>query len=48
MTLDKLLQAQGFGTRKESQRMIIDGRVSVSGVVVTDFQRHIEPELLSI
>ena len=48
MTLDKLLQAQGFGTRKASQRMIIDGRVSVSGVVVTDYQHHFEPELLSI
>ena len=44
MTLDKLLQAQGFGTRKASQRMIVDGRVSVSGVVVTDYQHHFEQQ----
>lgn len=48
MTLDKVLQTQGFGTRKACQRMIIDGRVTVAGVLVTDYCENFDPESLPI
>ncbi len=46
MTLDKLLQTQGFGTRKACQQMIADGCVSLSGEVVTEYDDYLEPESL--
>lgn len=46
MTLDKLLQKQGFGTRKACQQMILDGEVSLSGEVVTGYDDWLEPESL--
>ena len=48
LTLNKLLQTQGFGTRRACQQMIVNGRVSVSGEVVTDYGVPLEPELLLI
>lgn len=36
MTLEKLLQSQGFGSRKLCRHMILDGRVSVNGVECDD------------
>ena len=48
MMLGKLLQRQGFGARKGCERMVADGRVRVSGAVVTDFRTAVEPEGLSI
>jgi 16S rRNA pseudouridine516 synthase len=33
MHLEKILQSQGFGSRKQSRRIIDSGRVSVAGVV---------------
>ena len=48
ITLNKLLQKQGFGTRRECEEMIADGRVRVSGEVVTTFVEALEPELLPI
>jgi len=47
-TLNKLLQKQGFGTRRECEQMIADGRIKVSGEVVTTFVEALEPELLPI
>ncbi len=46
MTLDKILQSQGFGTRKACQQMIADGKVSLSGEVVTEFSNYFQPEAL--
>jgi 16S rRNA pseudouridine516 synthase len=46
MTLNKLLRAQGFGPRRVCEQMIIDGRVRVSGEVVTDYKVSLEPDSL--
>jgi 16S rRNA pseudouridine516 synthase len=35
MSLDKILQSQGFGTRKGCRQLILDGEVAVAGQVVT-------------
>ncbi len=48
MTLNKLLQTQGFGTRRDCEQMILGGRVRVSGEVVTDHGAFLEPESLLI
>ena len=48
MTLDKLLQAQGFGTRKACQQMILSGEVSVAGEVVNEYDDYLEPESLAL
>lgn len=40
---DKLLQSQGFGTRKRCQQLIACGALSVAGVVVDDFRQSIDP-----
>ncbi len=37
MTLDKVLQTQGFGTRKECRQLIRAGAVAIAGETVTDF-----------
>ena len=39
MTLDKILQSQGFGTRKWCRQLIIDGEVRVGGEPVTHYDR---------
>ncbi|MBS1208116.1 MAG: pseudouridine synthase family protein [Proteobacteria bacterium] len=36
MQLDRILQSQGFGSRKECRALIRDGEVKVAGEVVTD------------
>lgn len=36
MTLDRILQSQGFGTRKWCRELIADGEVTVGGETVTD------------
>jgi 16S rRNA pseudouridine516 synthase len=36
MNLTKLLQSQGFGTRRACRGLILDGRVGVAGEVITD------------
>jgi len=42
LPLDRILQSQGFGTRKWCRELINDGEVSISGVTVTDSQADIE------
>lgn len=37
LTLDKILQTQGFGTRKGCRQLILDGEVSIAGETVTGF-----------
>ena len=44
LSFDKILQSQGFGTRKWCQRLITDGEVSVEGTVVTDYKRCFAPD----
>lgn len=44
MSLDKLLQSQGFGTRRECREMIQAGFVCVGGEPVTYFDAVFEPE----
>ncbi|MDO8959081.1 MAG: 16S rRNA pseudouridine(516) synthase [Rhodocyclaceae bacterium] len=38
LTLDKILQTQGFGTRKECRNLILHGAVGIGGEIVTDYQ----------
>ena len=36
MQLDRILQSQGFGSRKECRALVRDGEVKIGGVVATD------------
>ena len=36
LTLDRILQSQGFGTRKWCAELIADGEVSINGEIITD------------
>ncbi len=47
MTLDRILQSQGIGTRKWCRELIADGEVSVKGQVVTDHRASFDTEGLS-
>jgi 16S rRNA pseudouridine516 synthase len=42
LTLDRILQSQGFGTRKWCIEMIANGEVSIAGATVTDSRAAIE------
>src|SRR4051812_37719775 len=37
-SLDRILQSQGFGTRKWCRQLISDGEVSIAGQAVTDYR----------
>lgn len=41
-TLDRILQSQGFGTRKWCRELISDGEVAVAGETVTDYRASFE------
>ena len=43
-TLDRILQSQGFGTRKWCRELIAEGEVSIAGVAVTDSNARIETD----
>jgi 16S rRNA pseudouridine516 synthase len=38
LSLDRILQSQGFGTRKWCRSLIADGEVAVAGEIVTDYR----------
>ncbi len=38
MLLEKILQSQGFGSRKYCQQLIKNGSVSIEGEIVTDLK----------
>jgi 16S rRNA pseudouridine516 synthase len=38
LTLDRILQSQGFGTRKWCRELIADGEVTIRGEAVTDYR----------
>jgi 16S rRNA pseudouridine516 synthase len=42
LTLDRILQSQGFGTRKWCRQLIADGEVSMDGEVLTDYRAQLD------
>jgi 16S rRNA pseudouridine516 synthase len=42
LTLDRILQSQGFGTRKWCRELIAEGEVAINGEVVTDYRAGFE------
>lgn len=47
MTLEKLLQSQGFGSRRQCRDLILDGRVSVNGALCRELGAEFALENLS-
>jgi 16S rRNA pseudouridine516 synthase len=47
MQLDRILQSQGFGTRKECRKAVRDGEVKVAGTIVHDPFQEFETEGLT-
>ncbi len=43
MTLDRLLQSQGFGTRRHCQQLVVDGHVRIAGMPVYDPRMQVDP-----
>ena len=43
-TLDRILQSQGFGTRKWCSELVADGEVSINGMPFTDTRSTIETD----
>ena len=48
LTLDRILQSQGFGTRKWCGELIADGEVSIAGQVVRDSRVALETDGLQL
>lgn len=48
MPLDRILQSQGFGTRKYCRQLIEDGEVSVNGEVAQDYRAKFETSALTL
>ncbi|MDS7928950.1 pseudouridine synthase [Acinetobacter sp. V102_4] len=46
MLLEKILQSQGFGSRKYCQQLIKNGSVSVNGKIADDLKKQFSPENL--
>jgi 16S rRNA pseudouridine516 synthase len=44
LTLEKILQSQGFGTKKSCRYMVLDGLIEVNGEVVEDVRAEFDPE----
>lgn len=44
LSLDRILQSQGFGTRKYCRELVEDGEVSIAGVVVQNYKLAVETE----
>ena len=44
LSLDRILQSQGFGTRKYCRELIEDGEVSIAGEVVRQYKQAIETD----
>lgn len=47
LTLEKILQSQGFGTKKSCRYMVLDGLVEIGGEVVEDIHAEFDPEGLN-
>lgn len=48
LTLDRILQSQGFGTRKYCRTLIEDGEVSVNGEVIDDIKAAVGTDNLTL
>jgi 16S rRNA pseudouridine516 synthase len=46
-TLDRILQSQGFGSRKWCRQLIADGEVAIGGTAVTDYRTAFDTKGLS-
>lgn len=46
LTLDRILNKQGFGTRKWCRQLVSDGEVSINGEIFTDVHQTIETDEL--
>ena len=46
-TLDRILQSQGFGSRKWCRQLIDDGEVTIAGNTVTDYRASFDTQDLS-
>lgn len=44
MTLEKLLQSQGFGSRKSCRALIHEGRIAIAGAICTDPQMKVHTD----
>lgn len=44
LTLEKILQSQGFGTKKSCRYMVLDGLVEIGGEVVDDIHAEFDPD----
>lgn len=44
ISLDRILQSQGFGSRKGCRELIEDGEVSVAGEVIDNWKTEFDPE----
>ncbi len=44
LSLDRILQSQGFGARKWCQQLVADGEVEIAGVAATDYRSSIETD----
>jgi 16S rRNA pseudouridine516 synthase len=44
LTLDRILQSQGFGTRKWCRELIDDGEVAVNGETITDYRASFDTD----
>ncbi|MCD6026557.1 MAG: pseudouridylate synthase [Solimicrobium sp.] len=42
LTLDRILQSQGFGTRKWCRSLITDGEVRIDGQLITDYRTNFD------
>src|SRR5450830_841005 len=47
LSLDRILQSQGFGSRKYCRELVSDGEVSIAGEVVDDYKLSIETDGLT-
>jgi 16S rRNA pseudouridine516 synthase len=43
LTLEKILQSQGFGTKKSCRYMVLDGLVEIGGAVIDDIHAEFDP-----
>ena len=48
LTLDRILQSQGFGTRKWCRQLIADGAVSFAGKVISDYRSMLDTSELTL
>lgn len=44
LPLDRILQSQGFGTRKYCRQLVADGEVTIQGVAVTDYRQTFDTD----